>query len=51
MLRKKNIYRKELDFYMYISQLYAKLNWIDVLHIWCKVSMISLLNQILARLN
>ncbi len=51
MLRKKSIYRKELNSYIYISQLYAKLDWVDVLHIWCRVSMISSLDQIFAKLD
>ncbi len=51
MLRKKSIYRKELNSYMYVSQLYVKLDWVDVLHIWCRVSMTSSLNQILAKFN
>ncbi len=34
MLRKNSNYRKELNFYIYISQLYAKLERIDILHIW-----------------
>ncbi len=33
MLRKKSIYKEEFNSYMYISQLYAKLERIDVLHI------------------
>ena len=32
MLRKKSIYRKELATYMYISDLCAKLERIDILH-------------------
>ncbi len=51
MLRKKSIYEKELNSYMYVSQLCARLNWVNDLHIWYKDSMTSSLNQILARLN
>ena len=51
MLRKKSIYRKELDSYMYVSQLCARLDWVDVLHIWCRVSMTLFLNQVFARLD
>ncbi len=51
MLRKKSIYRKELNSYMCVSQLDARLDWVDVLHIWCKVSMTLSLNQILARFD
>ncbi len=51
MLRKKSIYRKELDSYMYVSQLCAKLDWVDILHIWCRVSMTSSLAWMLTRLN
>ncbi len=32
MLRKKSIYRKELATYMYVSDLYAKLERMNVLH-------------------
>ncbi len=32
MLRKKSIYRKELNSYMCVSQLCARLDWVDVLH-------------------
>ncbi len=32
---------------MCVSQLCAKLNWINVLHIWCKVLMTSLLNRLI----
>ncbi len=51
MLRKKSIYRKELDSYMYISQFYARLDWVDILHIWCRDSMTSSLDQIFARFD
>ncbi len=51
MLRKKSNYRKELDSYMCVSQLCARLDWVDVLHIWCKDSMTSSLDQIFARLD
>ncbi len=48
MLRKKSIYRKELNSYMYVSQLCAKLNKVDVLYIWCRVSITSQLAQVFA---
>ncbi len=49
MLRKKSIYRKELDSYICISQFCARLDWVNNLHIWCKDSMTSLLNQVFAK--
>ncbi len=51
MLRKKSIYRKELAAYMYVSDLCAKLERVDVLHRWCRDSMTLLLAQILTRLD
>ncbi len=36
---------------MCVSQLCAKLNWINVLHIWCRVLMTSLLNRLIVKLS
>ncbi len=33
MLRKKSIYKKELNSYMNVSQFYVKLERVDILHI------------------
>ncbi len=51
MLRKKSIYRKELAAYMCVSDLFTKLERVDILHKWCKDSMTSLLTQILTKLD
>ncbi len=51
MLRKKSIYRKKLAAYMYVFDLCAKLERIDILHRWCRDLMTSLLTWVLTRLN
>ncbi len=51
MLRKKSIYRIELAAYMCVSDLYARLERVDVLHKWCRDSMTSSLAQMLTRFN
>ncbi len=51
MLRKKSIYRKELANYMYVSDLCAKLERVDILHRWCRDSVISSLAQIFTKLD
>jgi len=43
MLRKKSIYRKELAAYMCVSDLCARFKKVDILHRWCKDSIILFL--------
>ncbi len=51
MLRKKSIYRKELAAYMCVSDLCARFKKVDILHKWCRNSMISSLTQILTKFD